>query len=132
MDLNGYNQNKYKEILNARKNVDDIFDLFSANNQSNEPGYNQQQNKQPINSFFSSQAQIKGNNNNNNNQYPQLRNNPMINLFNNSSINNRNNNMNFSSNFQGNNPNNNNIFGIEFNQNNYQRRLAKANFVILD
>ena len=132
MDLNGYNQNKYKEILNARKNVDDIFDLFSANNQSNEPGYNQQQNKQPISSFFSSQAQIKGNNINNNNKYPQLRNNPMINLFNNSSINNRNNNMNFSSNFQGNNLNNNNIFGIEFNQNNYQRRLAMANFVILD
>ena len=112
MDLNGYNQNKYKEKVNAPKNVDDIFDLFSASNPSNEPGYNQQQNNQPINSFFSSQTQIRGNNNNS--QYPQLRNNPMTNLFNNNSINNRNNTMNFSTNFQGNNANNNN-FGRQFN-----------------
>ena len=131
MDLSGYNQNKYKEKVNAPKNVDDIFDLFSASNPSNEPGYNQQQNNQPINSFFSSQTQIRGNNNNN--QYPQLRNNPMTNLFNNNNnVNNRNNNnMNFSTNFQSNNPNNNN-FGRQFNQNNNQQRPVMTNFDILE
>ena len=135
MDLNGYNQNKYKEKMGAPKNADDIFDLFSASNPSNEPGYNQQKNNQPINSFFSSQTQIRGNNNNN--QYPQLRNNPMNNLFN-SSNNNRNtmmgnnNNINFNNNFQGNNQNNNNNFGRQFNQNNNQQRPVMTNFDILE
>ena len=128
MDLNGYNQNKYKEKVNAPKNADDIFDLFSASNPSNEPGYNQQQNNQPINSFFSSQTQIRGNSNNN--QYPQLRNNPMTNLFNNNNNNRNNNKMNFSTNFQGNNPNNN--FGRQFNQNNNQQRPVMTNFDILE
>ena len=83
MNLNEYDKNKYKEKMGGPKNADDIFDLFSATNLSNEPGYNQQQNNQPINNFFSSQTQIRGNNNNNNNQYPQLTNNPMNNFFNN-------------------------------------------------
>ena len=78
MDLNTYDKNKYKEKMGGPKNADDIFDLFSATNPSNEPGYNNN-NNQPINNFFSSQTQIRGNNNN---QY-QLTNNPMNNLFNN-------------------------------------------------
>ena len=41
-NLNGYNQNGYKEKVKAPKYVDDIFDLFSTNNLSNEPGYNHQ------------------------------------------------------------------------------------------
>ena len=142
MDLNGYNQNKYKEKLGGPKNVDDIFDLFSASNPSNEPGYNQSQNNQPINSFFSPRTQIRGNSNNN--QYPQLRNNPMNNLFNssnnnrntmignNNNNNNNNNNMNFNNNFLGNNQNNNNNFGRQFNQNNNQQRPVMTNFDILE
>ena len=61
-DLNTYDKNKYKEKVGKAKNDDDIFDLFSTNNLSNRPGYN---NNQPINDFFSSQIQIRGNNNDN-------------------------------------------------------------------
>ena len=147
MDLNTYDRNKYKEkIGGGPKNADDIFDLFSASNPSNEPGYNNNPNNQPINNFFSSQTQIRGNNNNNNNQY-QLRNNPMNNIFNNRSTmmssNNGNNNNNFFNNnnnnntFQGNNNmNNNNMnnnnFGRQFNQNNNQSRPVMTNFDILE
>ena len=129
MDLNTYDRNKYKEkIGGGPKNADDIFDLFSTSYPSNE---SQQQNNQPINSFFSSETQIRRNNN----QYPQLRNNPMNNLFNNN--NNRNNNnintISFNNNnFQGNNMNNNNNFGNQFNQNNNQQRPVINNFDILE
>ena len=140
MDYNAYDRNKYKEKMGGPKNADDIFDLFSASNPSNEPGYNQQQNNQPINNFFSSQTQFRGNNNNN--QYPQLRNNPMNNIFNNNNNNrntmmgnNNNNSINIfnSSTFQGNNMNNNNNnnFGRQFNQNNNQGPVM-TNFDILE
>ena len=138
MELNDYDKNKYKEKIGKPKNADDIFDLFSATNLSNEPGYNQQQNNQPINSFFSSQTQIRVDNNT---QYPQLRNNPMNNIFNNNNNNNRNtmmgnnnNQMLFSNNnFQGNNMNNNNNnFGRQFNQNNNQQGPVMTNFDILE
>ena len=130
MNLNGYDSNKYKEKTSGPKNADDIFDLFSASNPSNETSYN----NQPMNNFFSSQTQIRGNNNNN---YPQLRNNPMNNIFTNSNNNrnsmmgNNNNNMLFNNNnFQGN--NNNNNFGRQFNQNNNQQRPIMTNFDILE
>ena len=136
MDLNTYDRNKYKEKIGGGgpKNVDDIFDLFSAPTKlSNEPGYNQQQNNQPINNFFSSQTQIRGNNNNN--QMPQLTNNPMNNIFRN---NNGSNNQNINStsfnnnNFQGNNVNNSNNFRNQFNQNKNQQMPAMNNFDILE
>ena len=140
MDLNEYDKNKYKEKMGGGpKNADDIFDLFSASNPSNEPGYNQQQNNQPINNFFSSQIQFRGNNNNT--QYPQLRNNPMNNIFNTNrstmmnNNNNNNNNTNFfnNNNFQGDNMNNNNNnFGRQFNQNSNQQRPIMSNFDILE
>ena len=146
MDLNTYDMNKYKEKLGKTRNANDIFDLFSASNPSNEPGYN---NNQPINDFFSSQTQINGNNNGN--QY-QLRNDPINNIFNinnNNNNNNRstimmgntnNNNTNFfnssnNNNFNGNNNmsnNNNNNFGGQFNQNNNQSRPVMANYNIVE
>ena len=139
MNINEYDKNRYKEKMGGPKNADDIFDLFSASNPSNEPGYNQQQNNQPINNFFSSQTQIRGNNNN---QYPQLTNNPMNNFFNNNrstmmnTNNNNNNAMLFSNNnIQGNTMNNNmnnNNFGRQFNQNNNQQRPVMSNFDILE
>ena len=133
MDLNEYDKNKYKEKMGGGpKNADDIFDLFSASNPSNEPGYNQPQNNQPINNFFPSQNQMRGNNNN---QYPELRNNPMNNIFNNNNRNPNNINTisfnNNNSNFQGNNMNNNN-FRTQYNQNNNQRRPVMTNFDILE
>ena len=137
MDLNVYDKNKYKEkIENGPKNANDIFDLFSASNPSNEQGYNQQQNNQSINNFFSSQTQIGGNSNN---QYPELRNNPMTNIFNNNN-NNRNsmNNNNINSISFNNNNNNNNLqgnnnnFRNQFNQNHNQQRPVMTNFDILN
>ena len=118
MENNYYDKNKYKEKMGP-KNVDDIFDLFSASNPNNEPQYNQNNNR--------------GNNNNSNNinnffnasQTQQLRNNPMNNFFNN---NNRGNNMNNNMN----NRNNNTMF---FNQNNNQYnqpRPVMTNFDILE
>ena len=132
MDLNEYDKNKYKEKMGGGpKNADDIFDLFSASNPSNEPGYNQPQNNQPINNLFPSQNQMRGNNN----QYPELRNNPMNNIFNNNNRNPNNINTisfnNNNSNFQGNNMNNNN-FRTQYNQNNNQRRPVMTNFDILE
>ena len=124
MDLNGYDKNKYKEKMKGPKNADDIFDLFSPSNLSNEPGYNQPQ--QPINNFFSSQTQVRGNDtNNNNNNYPQLKNNPMNNIF----LQNNNNNNN---NIQGGGNNINNNFGRQFSQNNSQQRPTPSNFDILE
>ena len=133
MDLNEYDKNKYKEKMGGGpKNADDIFDLFSASNPSNEPGYNQPQNNQPVNNFFPSQNQMRGNNNN---QYPELRNNPMNNIFNNNNRNPNNINTisfnNNNSNFQGNNMNNNN-FRTQYNQNNNQQRPVMTNFDILE
>ena len=137
-DLNTYDMNKYKEKMGKAKNNDDIFDLFSTSNPLKESGFN---NNQPINDFFSSQAQITGNNNDN--QY-QLRNDPINNIFNiNNNNNNRstimmgnnNNNTNFfnssnnNNNFNGNNNMNNNYnFGRQFNQNNNQSRPVMANY----
>ena len=135
MDLNTYDRNKYKEKVDGPKNADDIFDLFSASNPSNEPGYNNQQNAQQINNFFSSQNQFMGNNNNG----PQLRNNPMNNILNNNNRNTmmgnnngNNNNLFNSQNFQGNNNNNNNNIRRQFNQNNNQQRPVMTNFDILE
>ena len=138
MDLKVYDKNKYKEkIGSGPKNVEDIFDLFSTSNPSNEQGHNQQQNNQSINNFFSLQTQIGGNSNN---QYPELRNNPISNIFNNNNNNNRNsmnnnntnsisfNNNNNNNNFQG----NNNNFRTQFNQNNNQQRPVMTNFDILN
>ena len=121
MDINnGYNSNKYKEKAGKPKNVDDIFDLFSTSNPSNDQGYGQQQ--QPINNFFSSQTVVRSNNNNNNSQYPQLTNNPMHNIFN--TNNNNRNTMMMSA--------NNNNFGRQFNQNNNQQGPVMTNFDILE
>ena len=130
MDIN-YDKNKYKTKIGP-KNADDIFDLFSASNPNNEPQYfqnnnnnNNSNNINSINNFFNSQTQVRSNNNNNQQGYPQLRNNPMNNLFNNPSNNNRNNN------FFNNNSNNNNFQG-RFNQNNNQQRPVMTNFDILE
>ena len=119
-----YDKNKYKEKMGKPKNVDDIFDLFSASNPNNEPQYFQNNNNRGgnnnmnnINFFNSSQTQ-------------QLRNNPMNNFFNN---NNRgNNNMNNMNNMNNNNRNNNPMF---FNHNNIQYnqpRPVMTNFDILE
>ena len=130
MDLNTYDRNKYKEKIGSGgpKNVDDIFDLFSTpTNLSNEPGYNQ-----PINNFFSSQTQIRGNNNN---QMPQLTNNPLNNIFRNNNGSNNNNINSISSNnnnFQGNNMNNSNNFRNQFNQNKNKQMPAMNNFDMLE
>ena len=69
-----YDKNKYKEKMGP-KNVDDIFDLFSASNPNNEPQYFQNNNNigrnnnmKNINNFFNSP------------QTQQLRNNPMNNM----------------------------------------------------
>ena len=122
--LDNYDKNKYKEKMGP-KNVDDIFDLFSASNPSNEPQYFTNNNN--INNN-------RGNNNNNLNnninnffnssQTQQLRNNPMNNFFNN---NNNNNNLNPNNN----NRNNNNTMFFNPNMNNQQRPVM-TNFDILE
>ena len=118
IENNYYDKNKYKEKMGKPKNVDDIFDLFSASNPNNEPQYfqNNRGNNNNINSI---------NNLFNSSQTQQLRNNPMNNFFNNSNRgNNMNNNMN--------NRNNNTMF---FNQNNNQYnqpRPVMTNFDILE
>ena len=121
--LDNYDKNKYKEKMGP-KNVDDIFDLFSASNPSNEPQYFTNNN---INNN-------RGNNNNNlsnninnffnSSQTQQLRNNPMNNFFNN---NNNNNNLNPNNN----NRNNNNTMFFNPNMNNQQRPVM-TNFDILE
>ena len=147
MDINNnYDKNKYKEKMGKPKDANDIFDLFSASNPSNEPQYyqnnttnnnfNNNNSNNNMNNFFSSQTNVR--NNNNTQGYPQLRNNPMSNNMFNNNGNNNNNSMNFN---QGNNINNMNNYNTnyfpnnqrgQFNQNNNQQRPVMTNFDILE
>ena len=76
LDNNFYDKNKYKEKMGP-KNVDDIFDLFSASNPNNEPQYFQNNNNNRRNN-----NNMNNNNMNNINNFfnspqtQQLRNNP--------------------------------------------------------
>ena len=132
LENNFYDKNKYKEKMGP-KNVDDIFDLFSASNPNNEPQYFQNNNNNRrnnnnmnnnnmnnINNFFNSPQTQQLRNNPMNNAMNNPMNNPMNNFFNNNTNNNINNN---------NNRNNNTMF---FGQNNNQQRPVMTNFDILE
>jgi len=123
--LDNYDKNKYKEKMGP-KNVDDIFDLFSASNPSNEPQYFTNNNNNINNNRGNNNNNLNNNINNffNSSQTQQLRNNPMNNFFNN---NNNNNNLNPNNN----NRNNNNTMFFNPNMNNQQRPVM-TNFDILE